>query len=238
MAILAQNDDLGTGYTDAFNKAIEGTDITVVTVQKYNESDPDVRSQVTTMSQSGADTGPGRRGPRVKCPQALNAIKQSGWAPTTYISGTCTSNTIVGLAKDANVGVLSSIYLKDPSDPQWSTDPAMQQFQTLGKQYGLSDTELKDGVVGYGWTMGALLVDTLKQAPELTRQAVMQTAYSLQNETPGLLLPGISINTSGSKDPYVIEQMQIGQYNGSVWQLQGQVVSFEGKTTDYASTTG
>jgi hypothetical protein len=65
----------------------------------------------------------------------------------------------------------------------------------------------------------------------------MQAAYSLRNETPGLLLPGISINTSGSKDPYVIEQLQVGQYNGSFWTLQGSVISFEGKSTDYASTT-
>jgi branched-chain amino acid transport system substrate-binding protein len=237
VAILAQNDDFGQGYTVAFKKAIEGTNITVVDEQKYNESDPDVKSQITTMSQSGADTAL-LAATALKCPQALNAVKESGWKPTTYISGTCTSSTIVGLAKDANNGVLSSIYLKDPADPEWKSDPAMQQFQTLGKQYGLSDSEIQDGIVGYGWTMGALLVDTLKKAPELTRQAVMQAAYSLQNETPGLLLPGISINTSGSKDPYVIEQLQVGQYNGSFWNLQGPVISFEGKSGDYASATG
>lgn len=238
VAILAQNDDFGDGYVVAFKKAIEGTNITIVDEQKYNTSDPDVKSQVTTMSQSGADTAM-LAATALKCPQALNAIKESGWTPTTYISGTCTSSTVVGLAaKGANNGVLSSIYLKDPADPEWNTDPAMQQFQTLGKQYGLSDAEAADGIVGYGWTMGALLVDTLKQAPELTRQAVMQAAYSLQNETPGLLLPGISINTSGSKDPYVIEQMQIGQYNGSYWDLQGPVISFEGKSGDYASANG
>ncbi|MGZ4692336.1 MAG: ABC transporter substrate-binding protein [Acidimicrobiales bacterium] len=237
VGILAQNDDFGDGYTVAFRKAIEGTNITVVDVQKYNESDPDVKSQVATLSQSGADTAL-LAATALKCPQALIAVKESGWKPTTYISGTCTSGPVVGLAKDANDGVLSSIYLKDPADPQWSSDPAMQQFQTLGKQYGLTDSEAQDGIVGYGWTMGALLVDTLEKAPELTRQAVMQAAYSLQNESPGLLLPGISINTSGSNDPYVIEQMQVGQYNGSYWNLLGPVISFEGKTVNYASATG
>ncbi|MGZ4681213.1 MAG: ABC transporter substrate-binding protein [Acidimicrobiales bacterium] len=237
VGILAQNDDFGDGYTVAFRKAIEGTNITIVDVQKYNESDPDVKSQVATLSQSGADTAL-LAATALKCPQALIAVKESGWKPTTYISGTCTSGPVVGLAKDANDGVLSSIYLKDPADPQWSSDPAMQQFQTLGKQYGLTDSEAQDGIVGYGWTMGALLVDTLEKAPELTRQAVMQAAYSLQNESPGLLLPGISINTSGSNDPYVIEQMQVGQYNGSYWNLLGPVISFEGKTVNYASATG
>lgn len=237
VAILAQNDDFGDGYVVGFKKAIEGTGITVVDEEKYNTTDPDVKSQITTMSQSGADTAL-LAATALKCPQALNAVKETGWQPTTYISATCTSNTVVGLAKDANVGVLSSIYLKDPSDPEWANDPAMQEFQTLGKQYGLSAEDAQNGLVGYGWTMGALLADTLAKAPELTRQAVMQTAWSLSNETPGLLLPGISINTAGSKDPYVIEQMQIGQYNGSFWDLQGSVVSFEGKTSDYATSLG
>jgi branched-chain amino acid transport system substrate-binding protein len=233
VAILAQNDDVGEGYTASFKKAIEGTDITVVAEQTYNATDPDVKSQVTTLASSGADTAL-LAATALKCPQSLNAIQEAGWKPLTYISATCTSSTVVGLAPDANKGVLSSIYLKDPADPEWADDPAMKEYQTLGAQYGISQEDLQNGIVGYGWTMGALLVDTLKQAPELTRQAVMQQAYSLSNLQVGLLLPGITINTDGNKDPYVIEQMQIGQYNGQYWDLQGQVVSFEGKSGDYA----
>jgi branched-chain amino acid transport system substrate-binding protein len=234
VGILAQNDDFGDGYVVAFKKAIEGTDITVVAEEKYNPTDPDVKSQVTTLSASGADTALlGTTG--LKCPQALNAVKESGWTPTTYISATCTSKTVVGLAPEANNGVISSLYLKDPADPEWADDTAMQEFLTLGAQYGLTPEDLQNGIVGYGWTMGALMTETFKLAPELTRQSVMETAYSLKDQTPGLLLPGISINTAGSKDPYPIEQMQVAQYNGTVWQLQGEVISFEGKTTEYAS---
>jgi branched-chain amino acid transport system substrate-binding protein len=235
VAILAQNDDLGVGYTTAFKKAIEGTGITVVKEEKYNATDPDVKSQITTLSSSGADTAL-LAATALKCPQALNSIKETGWSPLTYISATCTSSTVVGLAPDANNGVLSSIYLKDPSDPEWADDAAMKEFQTLGAQNGLSPEELKNGIVGYGWTMGALFVNTLKQAGTINRQSVMQSAYTLKNQVVGLLLPGISVNTDGTKDPYPIEQMQIGQYgaNGPYWDLQGQVVSFEGKTGTFA----
>jgi hypothetical protein len=61
----------------------------------------------------------------------------------------------------------------------------------------------------------------------------MQTAYSLSDIEVGLLLPGISINTNGAEDPFPIEQMQIGQYNGQYWALQGDVVSFEGETASF-----
>ncbi len=233
VAILKQNDDFGEGYETAFRAAIEGSEITIVDVQSYNPTDPDVKSQITTMAASGADTAL-LAATALKCPQALNAVKEAGWTATTYISATCTSSTIVALAPDANNGVLSSIYLKDPSDPQWDNDPAMQEFQTLGAQYGISGDDLNNGIVGYGWTMGALLVETLKQSSEMTRVAVMEKAYTLSDLEVGLLLPGITINTNGAEDPFPIEQMQIGQYNGSFWELQGEVVSFEGQSGDYA----
>lgn len=232
VGILAQNDDFGEGYVSAFRGAIEGTEIQIVDEQKYNPTDPDVKTQITTLASSGADTAL-LAATALKCPQALNAIKETTWQPLTYISATCTSSTVVGLAQDANVGVISSIYLKDPQDPQWDNDEAMQEFQTLGAQYGISAEDLANGIVGYGWTMGELLVETLKSAPELTRQAVMEKAYSLSDLDVGLLLPGITVNTDGTEDPFPIEQMQIGQYNGQFWDLQGEITSFEGETLSF-----
>jgi branched-chain amino acid transport system substrate-binding protein len=233
VAILAQNDDFGDGYVSAFRRAIEDTDITIVAEESYSPEDPDVRGQITTLAGSGADTAL-LAATALKCPQSLNAIQESTWDPTIYISATCTSSTVVGLAEaGANDGVLSSIYLKDPADPQWDDDEAMMEFQELGQQYGISAEDIENGIVGYGWTMGALLVETLRQSPEITRQAVMETAYSLEDVMVGLLLPGISINTNGADDPFVIEQMQIGIYNGQFWDLQGDLTSYEGRTLDF-----
>jgi branched-chain amino acid transport system substrate-binding protein len=232
VAILAQNDDFGEGYVSAFRGAIEGTEIQIVDEQKYNPTDPDVKTQITTLAASGADTAL-LAATALKCPQALNAVKETTWEPLTYISATCTSSTVVGLAQDANVGVVSSIYLMDPQDPQWDTNEAMQEFQTLGERYGISPDDLSNGIVGYGWTMGELLVETLKSAPELTRQAVMEKAYGLSGLEVGLLLPGIVVNTNGAEDPFPIEQMQIGQYNGQFWELQGDITSFEGESLQY-----
>ncbi|WP_208029580.1 ABC transporter substrate-binding protein [Rhabdothermincola sediminis] len=233
VAVLYQNDDFGESYLTAFRAAIEGTDIEVVQTASYNPTDPEPRDQITTLAASGADTAL-LAATALKCPQSLNLIRESNWNPTIYISATCTSNTVVGLAQPgANDGVLSSIYLKDPSDPQWADDPAMQQFQQYGAQYGISQEDLRNGIVGYGWTMGALLAETLRRSPELTRQAVMQTAYSLQDVQVGLLLPGITINTNGAQDPFPIEQMQIGQYNGQYWDLQGELTSFEGTSGQF-----
>ncbi len=233
VAILGQNDDVGAGYTDALRSAIEGTDISIVAEGTYNPADPDVKSQVTTLAASGADTFLVAAS-ALKCTQAINAAQEAGWKPTTYLSGTCTPKTIVGLANaGAADGVYSTISLKDPVDPRWASDEGMQQFKELGKEHGLSDAELNDSIVAYGWAIGQLLVETFLRSPELTRRSVMETAYSLQNLGGPLLLPGITLNTNGTTDPFPIEQLQIGQYNGQYWQLQGDVISLEGKTSDY-----
>lgn len=234
VAVLKQNDDFGEGYVEGFKAATEGTEITVAAEETYNPSDPDVKTQISTLAASGADTvllattG-------LKCIQAINAMAESQWDPLVYVSATCTSKTIMGnVQAGAGDDMLSAIYLMDPADPQWDSNTAMQQFQTLGAQNGISAEDLDNGIVGYGWTMGALMVETFKQAGDITRQSVMETTYSLDGLELGLLLPGISINTNGAEDPFPIEQMQIGQYNGQFWELQGEIVSFEGETSQYA----
>ncbi|MEJ5256084.1 MAG: ABC transporter substrate-binding protein [Acidimicrobiales bacterium] len=233
VAVLYQNDDFGESYLTAFRAAIEGSEIEVVKTATYNTTDPEPRDQITTLAASGADTAL-LAATALKCPQSLNLIRESSWNPLIYISATCTSSTVVGLAQPgANDGVLSSIYLKDPSDPQWDDDPAMQQFRQFGAQYGISAEDLENGIVGYGWTMGALLAETLRRSPEITRQAVMETAYSLKDVQVGLLLPGVTINTDGAKDPFPIEQMQIGRYNGKYWELVGELTSLEGKSGQF-----
>lgn len=237
VGILRQNDDAGLGYSDSFKKAIEGTKITVVDEQTYDAGVTDVTSQITKLKNAGADTLL-LATITITCPSALKAVAdQSGWSPTTYVSATCTSNTLMSLApQNATNGVLSAFYLMDPVDPQWASNPAMQSFQQNGAKYGLGPKELTDGIVGFGWTLGELLAQTLDKAPALDRKTVMETAYNLKGLTPGVLLPGISVNTNGTADPYPIEQMQIGKYNGKTWDLQGSLQSFEGKTKDYVKS--
>lgn len=235
IAILAQNDDFGEGYVTALRKAIDGTDISIVAEEKYNTEDPDVKGQITTLSQTDADTAL-LAATGAKCFQALNARKDANWTVDSYISATCTSSTVIGLAQPgAADGVISSLYLKDPQDPQWDSDPAMEEFRTLGQQYGISAEDIENGIVGFGWTLGAIMVETLKQSPEVTRQDVMEAAYSLSDVVVGLLLPGISVNTNGAEDPFPIEQMQIAKYNGQFWELEGELTSYEGKTLDYVA---
>ena len=235
VAILFQNDDFGEEYVNAFETLTEGTEITVVTEESYEPSDSDVDSQITSIANSGADTVV-LAATALKCPQALDALQaQSGFDPeTVWLSQTCTSSTVIGLASPgAADGVLSAIYLKDPADPQWDDDPAMVEFQEQGQAHGLSAEQVEDGVVGIGWTFGQLLAETIRNTPELTRENIMQSAYSLDGVEVGLLLPGVTFTTNGAEDPFPIETLQIGQYNGDYFDFVGEPIDLEGQSGEF-----
>jgi branched-chain amino acid transport system substrate-binding protein len=237
VAFLYQADDFGGGYFEAFQQLIEGTEIEIVEETTYAAGTSDVSGQVTQLAGSDADTvilattlG--------ACPNALGAVANQGdWDPLVYISATCTSGTLMGLAPaGSGEGVLSSFYLKDPLDPQWDDDPAMQEFREAGAAAGLTEEQLNNGLVGYGWTMGQLLEYVLANSPELTRESVMNTAYHLEEVPVGLLLDGITVSTNGTDDPYPIESLHLGSYNGEFWDLQDELRSFEGESQDFSPT--
>jgi len=70
-------------------------------------------------------------------------------------------------------------------------------------------------------------VQVLKQCgDELTRANVMKQAANLKDFDPGVLLPGIKINTSPT-DFYPIEQEQLMRFKGETWELFGPVLSGE-----------
>ena len=68
--------------------------------------------------------------------------------------------------------------------------------------------------------------DSLLLHVYLTRENVMRQAANLKNFEPGLLLPGIKINTS-SNDYYPLEQMQMSRFNGEHGVLFGPVIAGE-----------
>lgn len=233
IAILYQNDDFGKGYYDSLKSLIEGTDITLAAEATYDPTSPDVTAQMNQLADSEADTLVlGTTG--VFCASALGAKGEAGWDPLTYMSATCGASTIMSLAGDAAEGAMSAAYLKDPADPQWADDPGLGEFRDAGEAAGLSEEELGNGLLVYGWAMGQLLADTLENATALERVEVMNGAWHIDNLELPVLLPGIAVNTDAENDPYPIEQMRLGTYNGDFWELGDTLYDFEGETSQFS----
>ena len=79
----------------------------------------------------------------------------------------------------------------------------------------------------YGYATAQTMVQVLKQCGDnLTRENVIKQAASLKDFSSDVLLPGIKINT-GPNDYFPIEQMQLMKFNGTSWELFGDIIAGE-----------
>ncbi|CAN5796501.1 hypothetical protein BH10ACT1_BH10ACT1_35170 [soil metagenome] len=233
VAMLVQDDDFGKAYEEGFKNAIEGTDITVTKVATYPTGANEVASQVTSLAASGADAffdG----ATLLACPNALEEAKASNWErKTTFVSGTCISKTLMGLAGANADGVLATTNIKDPLNPAFKDDAAMKEYQSTIAEFGASDVDPENGIVAYGYTQAALLQYVLEQSPELTRASVLDTMRTIDTKDLGLLIDGVNAKMSAD-DPYLAENLQLIQYDATnkYFTNVGDVIDFEGKTKD------
>ncbi len=224
VAILYQNDDFGKDYLkglkDGFGDAAKKL---IVMEQSYEVTDPVVDSQIVNLKNSGANVFLNITTPKA----AVQAIKKShdiGWKPLHVLTTVSTSVGVVlkvaGL--DASKGLVTALYMKDPTDPQWKNDPAMKDWLAFMKKY-YPEANTDDGANIYGVLATQTLVQVLKQCGnDLSRANVMKQAASLKELVLPLFLPGIKINT-GPDDFFPIEQMQLAKFDGERWALFGDV---------------
>ena len=115
-------------------------------------------------------------------------------------------------------------FVKDPTDPQWTNDPAMKAWIAFMKKY-YPDGDRTDWYNVYAYVAAQTLVQVLKQCGEnLTRENVMKQAANLHDLDLPLLLPGIRINTSPT-DYRVIRQAQLQRFDGKQWVRFGEMIA-------------
>ncbi len=229
IGILYQNDDSGRDYLKGLKDGL-GADAAkrmIVAEIPYDPAEPTVDSQVVTLKTSGADIFFDEASPKFAA-QAIRKAAEIGWKPTLFLASI--SNSVGSVLKPAGLenskGLLSSNYIKDPTDPTWKDDPAIKEWAAFMDKY-LPDGDKTSTFSVYGYATAQTMAQVLKQCgDELTRENVMKQAANLRNFKLGLLLPGITINTSPT-DYFPIEQMQMSQFNGEHGELFGSPIAGE-----------
>jgi len=229
IGILYQNDDSGRDYLKGLKDGL-GADAAkrmIVAEIPYDPAEPTVDSQVVTLKTSGADIFFDEASPKFAA-QAIRKAAEIGWKPTLFLASI--SNSVGSVLKPAGLenskGLLSSNYIKDPTDPTWKDDPAIKEWAAFMDKY-LPDGDKTSTFSVYGYATAQTMAQVLKQCgDELTRENVMKQAANLRNFKLGLLLPGITINTSPT-DYFPIEQMQMSRFNGEHGELFGSPIAGE-----------
>lgn len=232
VAILMQNDDYGRDYVDAFERAVEGTSITIASTQTYEVTDPTVDQQVTELANSGADVFFNVTTPRFAA-QAITRIGQLGWDPIHLLNNVSASvgGVLIPAGVEAATDIYSFQYFKDPTDPTWDDDPAMVEYREMLATYGPGQ-DPDDAFSAFMWTQCAAIRGVLEGAYP-TRDSLLEAAANMDQlniEIP-MLLDGINVSTSPG-DGYPLEAGVIVQFNGEYFETVGDVIVFDGETAE------
>ena len=226
IAVLYQNDDYGKDYLKGLKDGLGDKAASMIVAEDaYNVTEPTVDSHIIRMKSLNADVFVDIATVKFAT-QAIRKMAEIGWKPLHFLNNVSASVGVVmkpaGL--EASQGIISSAYLKDPTDPQWKDYPDMKAWnQFLDKYY--PDANRADVSVVYAYTEAQALEHVLKACgDDLTRENVMKQAASIKDLELGGLLPGIKLNTSATNFA-PISQLQLTRFKGETWERFGEIVS-------------
>jgi len=218
IGILYQNDDYGKDYLKGVKDGLgEKSAKMLVAELTYEVTDATVDSQIVQMQGMGVDVLIDATSPKFAA-QAIRKAYDIGWKPLHFLNNTSVSvgSVLTPAGLEKSIGLVTGRYYKDPTDARWDGDPGMIAWRAFMKTY-YPEGSLIDSPNLAGYAQARTLVQVLKQCGDnLTRENVMKQAASLRDFGTGVILPGITLNTSTS-DFAPIKAIQLARFDGKSW---------------------
>lgn len=217
IAVLYQNDDFGKDLLAGLKQGLGDKFKMIVAEASYEVSDPTIDSQIVMLKGSKADTFVNLSTPKFSA-QAIRKVYDLGWKVTHYVAnaGASVGAALIPAGVERAKGVMTVAYFKDPTDKQWENDPATQEWKAFMKSE-YPEGSLKDGSNLYAYLTAQTVTQVLKQCGnDLSAKNLIAQAASLKDFAPGLLLPGVKINTSAT-DFELFDELQLGVFDGEGW---------------------
>jgi len=224
IGVLYQNDDYGKDYRKGLHDGLgEAAKKMIVLEQTYEVTDPTIDSQIVNLKNSGANVFFNVTIPKFAV-QAIKKAHDIGWKPAHFLNNVSSSLATVlkpaGL--EASKGLVTALYMKEITDPQWRNDKGFQDWVAWMKKY-YPEGALDDQANAYAYIAAQAMTQVLKQCgSDLSRENILKQAANLKNVEFSLLLPGIKVNTSPT-DHAPIEQEQLAKFDGERWVLFGEI---------------
>ncbi|MGB8399139.1 ABC transporter substrate-binding protein [Bradyrhizobium sp.] len=226
IAVLYQNDDYGKDYVKGLKDGLGAKAASMIIVEEsYEVTQPTIDSNIVKLKSLDADVFFNVTTPKFAA-QSIKKMAEIGWKPMHFLNNV--SASIGSVMKPAGFensqGIISSAYLKDPTDSQWKDDAGMKAWnEFLDKYY--PEANRADASVMYAYTVAQGLAHVLKACgDDLSRENVMKQAASIKNLELGGLLPGINVNTSPT-DFAPISQLQLMRFKGDTWERFGEILN-------------
>jgi ABC-type branched-subunit amino acid transport system substrate-binding protein len=225
IAILYQNDDYGKDYVKGLKDGLGDKAAKMIVAEaSYEVTDPTVDSQIVSLKSSGADTFYNVTTPKFAA-QAIRKVADLGWKPLHVLNNVSSSvgSVLTPAGLDKSTGLVTAVYLKDPTDPQWKNDADMKAYTAWLKKY-LPDGNINDVFNVNGYVLSQGLVHLLKACgDDLSRENIMKQMTNIRDLQVPMMLPGVKWNTSPT-DFFLIESAQLARFDGKEWALFGKVI--------------
>ena len=228
IAVLYQNDDFGKDYLIGLKSVLGDRYAKMATEATYEPTDPTIDSQITTLQGSGADVLVVAAAPKFAA-QAIRKVHDLNWKPMFFMTNVSISvgSVITPAGPENAVGIISTGYLKDPTDHQWDDDAGMKEWRAFMAK-NMPGADLTDANYVYAYAAAKLMTQVLKQCNgNFSRANVMKQAESVHGLELPTLLPGIKASTSHT-DHRPIKAMRLEKWDGKTWVLFGDIIEATG----------
>ena len=223
IAVLLQNDDYGRDYLKGLQDGLGDRASRMIVAQStYEVTDPTIDSQLIRLMASGADTFFNITTPKFAA-QAIRKAFEIGWRPQQYLNSVsnAVASVMLPAGAEASTGIVSSNYIKDPTDPQWAGSAEHDAWLDWMRRWHPGG-DVRDSFNVYAYSVAQTIEQVLRQCGnELTRDNVMRQAANLDFTLP-MLLPGVRVRTAPD-DYFPIESLQLMRFSGRGWERFGKI---------------
>ena len=226
IGVLYENDDYGKDLYKGLKDGLGDKAKTMIIADApYEVTNSAIDSQILKLKAAGVDLFMDITNPKLAV-QAIKKVAEIGWKPIHILSNVSASvgSVLRPAGLENGIGVLSTGYLKDPTDSTTKLDPSLTDFFAFLDKY-MPGADRSNLNLAYGYGVAQTVVQVLKQCgDELTRDNVMKQAANLRDFRSPVFLEGIKANTSPT-GYFVLEQLHMMKFNGQSWELFGPMLS-------------
>jgi branched-chain amino acid transport system substrate-binding protein len=157
--------------------------------------------------------------------QAIKKVHDLDWHPTFFLTNVSISvGAVMNPAGAENgIGIITTGYMKDPTDPAFKDDPGMNEWRAFMAKY-MPGADMTDVNHAFAYGVSMVMWQVLKQCDgDFSRANVMKQAADLHDSYDPVLLPGIKVNTSPTNF-HPIKAMQLQRWTGKTWERFGDVI--------------
>jgi branched-chain amino acid transport system substrate-binding protein len=213
IGLISFNNDFGKVYQSEINRLAPEADLEVV-ADILHEPTSDLTNEVTQLLAAGPDIILGGT-TSTFCTTLMTLARQGGFTGPIINSYTCQAiEQFMVPAGEAAANVHTLVVIKDPADPAYAEDPAIQEYLADVETYG-EGVDPTIGNVLTGYNAGFLIEDAVTRAAEmeggLTPANLMNAFWSFDTESP-YVLGGVA-KVDGVTDAYISEYGVMAEFD-------------------------